>query len=378
LSPLLLHLLGVAPEVCDGGLAFMRVSFIGIIFVFVYAMFQSLMRGVGQVRIPLLIVLATVALNFILDPLFIFGWGPIEGRGVVGAALATLVTQAIAAAAGIVVFLRGRHGIHIAWPQFFRVDLAYVKRAFLLGLPGSIELSTRGLGLILMSFLVAGFGTRAIAAYGVGSTLLQVVAIPAMGIAMAVSTLAGQNIGAGKLDRASRVTVLGAVMSFAVLTAAGVIAWLFAPWLVAFFIPGDANVIDAASEFVRIMCLSWGAMGIQLAIVSAFRASGNMLMAMVLGIVSQWVVQFPLAFVLSRHTDLHETGIWWSFPVTNIVIALVSLAWFARGSWKAGRLTEDAVLEARVAKMRRWTRGCVRGSRPWVCKRSRSGLSWPS
>src|SRR5690242_3328046 len=72
LSPLLLRLLGVAPEVFDGGLAFMRVSFIGIIFVFVYAMFQSLMRGVGQVRIPLLIVLATVALNFVLDPLFIF------------------------------------------------------------------------------------------------------------------------------------------------------------------------------------------------------------------------------------------------------------------------------------------------------------------
>ena len=349
LSPHLLRLLGVAADVYGGALAFMRVSFIGIIFVFVYAMFQSLMRGVGQVRIPLLIVLATVALNFVLDPLFIFGWGPIAGHGVVGAALATLVTQAIAAAAGIVIFLRGRHGIHIA-PSHFRIDLAYVKRAFLLGLPGSIELSTRGFGLILMQFLVAAFGTVTIAAYGVGSTILQVITIPAMGIAMAVSTLAGQNIGAGNVERASRATVLGAAMSFAGLSAVGALAFVFAPWLVAFFIPGDPAVIASASHYVRIMCLAWGAMGVQLSVTAAFRASGNMLMAMVLGIVSQWVLQFPLAFVLSRHTTLDESGIWWSFPLTNVAIALVSVAWFARGSWKAGRLTEDAVLEARVAE----------------------------
>jgi putative MATE family efflux protein len=349
LSPHLLRLLGVAPDVYGGALSFMRVSFIGIIFVFVYAMFQSLMRGVGQTRIPLLIVTATVMLNFALDPIFIFGWGPVKGHGVTGAALATLSTQALAAIAGVAIFLRGRHGIQLSW-QSFRIDLPYVKRAFLLGLPGSIELSTRGMGLIIMSFLVAGFGTLTIAAYGVGSTILQVVTIPAMGISMAVSTLAGQNIGAGSTDRAGRIAVFGAGIAFAVLSLAGVVAFVAAPWLVAFFIPGDPAVIAAGTGFVRIMCLAWGAMGVQLCIVAAFRASGNLLMAMVLAIVSQWVMQFPLAFVLSKHTALQQTGIWWSFPVTNVAIALVSIAWFARGSWKTGRLTEDAAIEARVAE----------------------------
>jgi putative MATE family efflux protein len=349
LSPLLLRLLGVAPEVHDGALGFMRVSFVGIIFVFVYAMFQSLMRGVGQTKVPLVIVAATVALNFALDPLFIFGWGPVRGHGVMGAAIATLVTQALAAAAGIAIFLRGRHGIQLSW-RSFGIDLAYVKRAFLLGLPGSIELSSRGLGMILMSFLVAAFGTLTIAAYGVGTTLLQVVMIPAMGISMAVSTLAGQNLGAGNVERAARITTLGAGFAFAVLTLVGLVAFAAAPWLVSVFIPGDPVVIAAGARFVRTMCLAWGAMGVQLCIVAAFRASGNMLMAMVLAIVSQFVLQFPLAYVLSRHTALHEAGLWWSFPVTNVVVALVALAWFARGSWKAGRLTEDAVLEARVAE----------------------------
>lgn len=111
----------------------MRVSFIGIIFVFLYAMFQALMRGVGETRIPLVIVLGTVILNFALDPLFIFGWRSLPAQGVKGAALATLTTQAIAAILGMNIFLRGRHGIQLAWADF-RPDPDYIKRAFLLGL----------------------------------------------------------------------------------------------------------------------------------------------------------------------------------------------------------------------------------------------------
>jgi putative MATE family efflux protein len=349
ISPGLLNLLGVAPDVRDGALGFMRVSFVGIIFVFIYAMFQALMRGVGQTRVPLIIVLGTVILNFALDPLLIFGWGPIPALGVMGAALATLVTQALAAAIGIVIFLRGRHGIRLRWAALVP-DPPYLKRAFFLGLPGSVELSTRGLGLMVMSFLVASFGTLTIAAYGVGSNVLQVVTIPAMGLSMAVSTLVGQNIGAGNPDRASQIAVRGTVIGLLVLTAIGVITYFFAEHIVAFFIPEDPAVIAEGAAFLRIMCLAWGGIGVQLSIVSAFRASGNMLIAMVIALVSQWMIQFPLAYVLSKHTTLAAQGLWWSFPVTNIAVAIIAILWFARGSWKKTRLTEEAKETALVTQ----------------------------
>jgi putative MATE family efflux protein len=349
LAPFLLKLLGVAPDVYAGALGFMRVSFVGIIFVFIYAMFQALMRGVGQTRLPLLIVLGTVVLNFAFDPLFIFGWGPIPGLGVMGAALATLVTQALAAALGMTVFLRGRHGIQLRWHALMP-DPPYIKRAFFLGFPGSVELSTRGLGLMIMSFLVASFGTLTIAAYGVGSNVLQVVTIPAMGLSQAVSTLVGQNMGAGNIERAARVTRIGTLFGFGALSVIGIIAYMFAPQIVAFFIPEDPGVIAEGAGFIRTMSLAWGGMGIQLCIVSAFRASGNMLIAMVIALVSQWMVQFPLAYVLSKHTVLQAHGLWWSFPVTNIAVAVVSVCWFARGSWKATRLTEDAQQTAKIAE----------------------------
>jgi putative MATE family efflux protein len=349
LAPALLELLGVAPEVYKGALGFLRVSFVGIIFVFMYAMFQALMRGVGQTRTPLLIVAGTVLLNFVLDPLFIFGWGPVPAQGVMGAAFATLITQALAAGLGMIIFLRGQHGIALRW-KGFRPDPPYLKRAFFLGLPGSVELSTRALGLMVMSFLVSSFGTLAIATYGVGSSILQVITIPVMGVAMAVATLVGQNIGAGNIERAAHITWLGTVVSFATLTLLGGIAWLCAPWLVSFFIPHDSAVIAGGAHFIRIMCLAWGGMGIQLCIVSAFRASGNMLSAMIIAMVSQWMIQFPMAYILAKHTRLGPDGLWWSFPITNVAVALVSVAWFARGNWKTARLTEDDVEVAEVTR----------------------------
>ena len=349
LAPYLLELLGVAPDVYAGALGFMRVSFIGIIFVFLYGMFQALMRGVGETRTPLLIVLGTVMLNFLLDPLFIFGLGPLPPHGVMGAALATLATQGLAALLGITIFLRGRHGIQLSW-RGFRPDPAYIRRAFFLGLPGSIELSTRGLGPMLLSFLVAGFGTVTLAAYGVGSNILMFVTIPAMGISQAVSTLVSQNMGAGNIQRAARVAALGAVSSLAILSLAGVAFYVFAPLVVAFFVPRSPEVIAEGAQFIRIMCLAWGGIGVQLCIVAAFRASGNMLVAMVIALVSQFMLQFPLAYILSRHTSLQAQGLWWSFPVTTIAVALVSVCWFAQGGWKTTVLTEDALQVARVAE----------------------------
>jgi putative MATE family efflux protein len=290
-----------------------------------------------------------VILNFILDPLFIFGWKSLPALGVTGAAVATLATQAIAAMLGMIIFLRGRHGIHLAWADF-RPDVHYIKRAFLLGLPGSIELSTRGLGPMLMTFLVTAFGTVTVAAYGIGSNILQFIVIPAMGLSMAVSTLVSQNIGAGNIQRAARITALGAVWGFVILSLAGLVAYLFAPALVAFFVPGDAAVIGEGARFIRVMCPSWGAIGVQLCIVSAFRASGNMLIAMVIAIVSQFMFQFPLAYVLSQLTALQADGLWWSFPAANVAAAVVSVCWFAQGGWKKTRLTEEDKQIAQVTE----------------------------
>jgi putative MATE family efflux protein len=339
LSPFFLRLLHVSPEVYQSALGFLRVSFIGLVFNFSFFVFQSIMRGIGKPTLPVYIVLGTVILNFALDPIFIFGWGPVPALGVMGAALATLSTQSIAAVIGFVILFRGKRGIQVKWKDFIP-DPEHIKRAFSIGFPASIEQSMRALGLTMLTFLIASFGTTTVASYGAGSNVLQVVMIPAMGLSMAISTLAGQNIGAGNMPRAAKVAKAGATLGFTILTLIGVIVFFTAPALVAFFVPGDTEVIRGGSVFLRTMCLSWGFMGLQLSLTGVLRASGNMITAMVLTLISQWVLQFPLAYVLSRHTGLGSAGIWWAFPIANILIALVTMSVYAKGDWKKKRLTE--------------------------------------
>jgi putative MATE family efflux protein len=336
-APYVLELMEVTPEVYANALKFLRVQFVGLPLAFAYFMFQSQMRGTGQVRMPLFIVAVSVGINFVLDPILIF-WA---GLGVMGAALATLFAQAIAATVGLRLLFSGRYGIKLSWPAF-RPDFVFIKRAFNLGYPASIEQSARGLGMMVMTFLITSFGTVTIAAYGVGGNMLNVVVIPAMGFSLATSTLVGQNIGAGNIHRAERVARLAATLTFSTLSAVGLLAFVFANHIAAFFVPNDKHVIHEASVFIRTVSWSYGFIGLQFALMGVLRASGNMMTAMTISLVSQWCLQFPLAFVLSQHTHLHAHGLWWAFPVANVTTAIVSGLIFARGDWKKRRLTEPS------------------------------------
>jgi putative MATE family efflux protein len=340
ISPFLLRLMGVAPEVFLNALRFLRVLFLGLPFMFGFTVFQSVMRGTGQVKVPMVIIMGTTTLNFLLDPLFVFGWGSIPAFGVSGAAMATFGTQALAAIIGFCLLLRGKYIIHLTLSDFVP-DTAFLKDLFLLGLPASLEQSLRSLGILVMTFLIASFGTVVTAAYGVGSSVLQVITIPALGLSMAASVLVGQNIGAGNIERAEDTAILGAGISFVFLSFVGILSFVFAPDIVRFFVPNDAEVIRQGAVFLRIMAFSFGFLGAQMSLSGVFRASGNMLIPLMFSIVSLWMLQFPIAYILSMHTSLHSVGIWWAFPVSYVLTALLAIIWFLKGDWKKKRLIEE-------------------------------------
>lgn len=349
LVPVIFRYMGIGPDIFSVAVKFLRVSILGLVFAFGFAMFQSVMRDVGQVKMPMYIVLATVILDFILDPLFIFGFGPIPPTGAVGAAYATLVTQFFAALVGFVYLFGGRYGIHIKLKDFVP-DFHFMKRAFLLGLPTSINQSVQALSSAVLMFIISSFGTIAIAAYGVGSNVLDIILIPATGISLATSTMVAQNIGAGKINRAGRIAHISAWISFFLFIGVAFLAFVFASRIVEFFVPNDPVVIRAGTEYMKVMSLSFGFTGIELALLGVFRASGNFLTILILSIVARWVIQIPLAYVLSKFTSLKVFGIWWSVPVTSLVMTVLVIWIFARGGWKKKRLTEEDKLKEKVSE----------------------------
>ncbi len=349
LSPFLIGLMGAETDVFVSAVSYMQISFIGMVFVFVFMVFQSLMRGVGDVKTPVYIILATVLLNLILDPLFIFGYKFIPAFGVAGAAVATIGTQGIAAIIGVIILINGRYHIKLHLNDL-KPDWPLIKKMFNLGFPASIEQSTRALGMTIMTFLVATFGTLTLAAYGIGGRILSFIIIPALGLSMATSTLVGQNIGAGKIKRAERITKLSALAGFVSLTIIGIITFIFARQIAAVFIPGDLATIESSALFIKIMALTFGFIGIQMSLNGLFRGSGNTMISMILSIISLWVLRFPLAYVLSKHTSLAEVGLWLAFPIANVIAAVITIIWFMKGSWKNKKITEEIKLTKEVTR----------------------------
>ncbi len=338
-APFLLKLMQVAPDVDRAALAFLRVSLAAMPFIFAYIMFQSLLRGVGQVTAPLYIIAGTVFANFWLDPVLIFGKFGMPALGVMGAAIATLLAQGLAAVIGVGLLFSGRYGIHLRW-SLFRPDVAFMKRAFHLGYPASIEQSARGFGMTVMIFLITSFGTVATASFGVAVNVINVVVVPAMGFSMATSTLVGQNIGNNNLPRAERVAQLASLVTFSALSVAGIIAFAFAHSIVGFFVPAAPAVIVEGAHLLRIVAWSFGFIGLQFALTGVLRASGDVMAAMIIGLISQWVLQFPLAFVMAERLGMGTDGLWWAFPMTNVATATIAGIWFLRGDWKTRRLIQ--------------------------------------
>lgn len=177
----LMRLIGATDAILKDAVVYFKVSSWGFIFLFMFFVYQSLMRGIGNVVVPMYVVLATVLLNLVLDPLFIFGYGPIPAYGVAGAAVSSIITQAISAIIGLFILFRGKSGIQVYWSKM-AWDFDWVKRLFKLGIPSSLDQSSRAMAMTAMVMLVTTYNNDIVAAYGLGARILSLIIVPALGL----------------------------------------------------------------------------------------------------------------------------------------------------------------------------------------------------
>lgn len=319
-------------EIASLAVSYLRISFVGLVFSYLYMMFQSLYRGVGDVKTPFYIVAVAVVLNFVLDPLLINGYGPFAAYGVDGAAYTTVATQGIAAGFGLFFLAKGKGAIKLDFSKAV-IDFVQIKQIVRLGLPASAEQSARSLAMLVLTFLVASFGEVTLAAYGVGVRVLSFVIIPSLGFSMATSALVGQNIGAGKEERTKAIASKALWVIFLSLSLAGLLFYVFAEQTLEIFVPGEAQVIKEGARFIRMISLVFGFVGIQQVASGAMRGGGATLTSMFVALFSLWVTRFPFAYVASRHTFLNQDGIYLSFVVSSLLGAALSLYILKGNRW---------------------------------------------
>jgi len=279
-------------------------------------------------------------LNFIIDPIFIFGWGKIPSLGVSGAAIATIISQGLASLVLIFVFVKGIFGIKILI-KFMKPDFSFFKKVFLLGFPSALEHSVRTFSFTLIVFLIGRFGVEVVASYGIATRIFNILIIPTVGLAIAMTTLVGQNMGAGRVKRAEKISTIACIMAFFMLTLLGFVFRAFSVPLVKIFIPRDVKVIETGAHFLKIVAWTFGFIGIQIVLGGTFRGSGNTKTALLISIFTFILVRFSLCYFLSFHTPLKERGIFWAFALSNILGGFFSSALFLSGRWKKKKILDE-------------------------------------
>jgi putative MATE family efflux protein len=185
-------LLGAGPDILDAVLDYCRIIFIGFIFIFFGAFSNSIIRGEGDTKTPMKFLVFQTAVNLVLDPIFIFGFGPIPAMGVRGAALALVLSRIIWVILCVRYFASGKSRVRPVFRNF-RFEPHLLREILRVGIPSSITFLSSSIGLMLFMKLVSSYGSLAIAAFGIGGRIENIAILPALGMSGAVLTIAGQN-----------------------------------------------------------------------------------------------------------------------------------------------------------------------------------------
>ena len=326
--------------------SYMEVFFVGMPFLFGFYVFEALMRGYGNTRAPMVIMAASVTLNVVLDPLLIFGWWGLPALGIEGAAVATVFSRGIATLVGVWLLFRSDLGPDVELGDL-RLALDNVREITRLGVPTSLEQSASALALVTLTAIVVTFAPPVVAAYGVGNRLISLVFLPALGLARATETTVGQNLGADRPNRAGRAVRLAAGSAGGAMVLVAVVAALFAEPIVGVFIatgtPAAAETVRLGAAYLAIRSVEFGFMGVMQVVLGGFRGAGNTTTAMGFSLLTLWVVRVPAVYGLAFLAGLGPTGIWVGMALGHIVGAVVSVAWFTRGTWKDSLVEEPSV-----------------------------------
>ncbi|GAA0247161.1 MATE family efflux transporter [Halobacterium noricense] len=233
---------------------YMRVFFLGSPFLFGFFVFSALMQGYGETQPPMRIMAVSVLVNVVLDPLFIFGWGSIEGMGIEGAAIATVLSRGLATILGLYVIFGTDIGPQVEL-HHLRPNVDRIREIVTLGVPTAAEQSTSSMAMVVLTGMVATFPPAVVAAYGLGNRLSSLVFLPAMGLGQATNTMVGQNLGAKRADRAERAVRLAGGLVAGVMFAVALVAFFVPEPLVSVFLSADeprvTETIKHGSDYLR-------------------------------------------------------------------------------------------------------------------------------
>jgi putative MATE family efflux protein len=335
----LLILMSTPAESLPLAVAYMRVIFLALPFLYMYAFVMAVLRGAGDSKTPFYFMLLSVGIDIALNPVLIFGFGPIPKLGIAGSALATFIAQAVSLSA-LIRHLYRRHHIlclHGRELRFLKINGSIAGTLVKKGIPMSAQMLVLSLSGVLMITLVNRFGVDTAAAFGAALQIWNYIQMPAFAVSMAVTAMTAQNVGAAKWDRVTRIARVGVLYSV-LLTASIVLAIeLLNTTVFGLFLPAGSGALAIAGHMNRIVTGSFIFFGISVALFGVVRATGAVLAPLVILTTALLLVRYPLA---AAFLDRYQAdAVWWSFPLSSLLSAALALLYYRYGGWRSMRMT---------------------------------------
>jgi len=327
-SPILFTLMGADAEVLPLTIEYSTPVFIGLIFMFAWFISDSILKAQGNSKIPTRNLAISVVLNIILDPILIFGFGPVPAMGLFGAAVATVFSRVIAAALNFYYIYTPKSVISLALRDF-KPRLSCIKRMLAVGLPASAAQTLTAGGFILLTGVVGGFGSFAIAAFGVGLRINSVVVMPMVGISMSLVSFVGQNVGAGNYERAARVALLARRFTLVLSILLAGLVLLFPEQIMRMF-SQDPNVVAIGISYLSISPFAYILYGSYFAFGGAFMGTGKTHYFLITNAI-YWTTAVVAAWLLAPIIGLR--GVWVSFVLAAAIEFVIVTGIFWSGIW---------------------------------------------
>jgi putative MATE family efflux protein len=292
---------------------------------------NAIFRGAGDPMLALKTLCVSNAINFVLDPCFIFGLGPFPALGVTGAGIATCIGRSVAVGYQTWVLTHGNSRVRVR--PLLRLDLQPMLDLLRLsaGTVGQFLIGTSSW--IVLMRMVNGFGEAAAAGYTTGIRILMFALLPAWGLSNAAATLVGQNLGAGRPDRAEQSVWMTGLYDMAFLLLVTLAMEVAPEWIVAIF-TDDQAVASHAIDTLRIVAAGYIFYGWGMVTVQAFNGAGDTRTPTWLHFWCFWMGQLPLAWLLSGPMGYGVHGVYWAVPIIESAFAVVAVWLFRRGKWK--------------------------------------------
>lgn len=328
----ILALMGGEPDLIAEGYRYTQILIGGNITIMLLFLINAVFRGAGDASMAMWSLVLSNGLNIILDPIFIFGWGPVPEYGVAGAAIATTIGRGTAVVFQLAILFFGKRRIKLAFSNLvLKTNVMFNIISISLGGIGQFLIGTSSW--VFLMRIMSEFGSEVLAGYTIAIRVLVFTLMPAWGMSNAAATLVGQNLGAGQPLRAEQSVWKTGKYNAIFMLGVSVFYLLFATTITSWF-SSDPEVIKNGALCLRVLASGYLFFAYGMVITNSFNGAGDTKTPTVINLFCFWFFQIPLAYLAALQFKLGPVGVFVAITLAEVLLSLTSIWWFKKGKWK--------------------------------------------